>query len=853
MRMHLRSCASPAVALCVFASLATGYASDSGMQKNRDSLAFGSVVIMRPPSLFGTEKAVLTLDGKNKKYKTGTISFAAEVKAGDYDVYTITASKPAAAISVIQGKTIYIVKNGDETAQQLFGAMRGRPPDQSELKKILKAHPPKEAAPDSSDWAELIIVSPPSAFGDEAALQVDAKAKKEDMARRTLSIQILPGSYAVYDSASPKPGATLTVASGELLYAVARADAGAQRQLGDIFFDNGNRTAALSLYRGALGVDSNTVDIYKRYADLALELEGGREATIALWRLDRVGQADGRDYQALGNLLAAANRNAEAQQMYDKALKMANNAPSVFAGLGAVKTKTGDLRGAAASYESAIKLRPDSARLYQLAGDVYLRLKDTAQAMASYGLFFEKGGRNAAAAFLVGRFQFLRGNFPEAQRYLLMVTGKIRQKPEYFAMLGETQFCLKEYAKAGAALSRYVKDNPRAPRWNAMAEMLLYSLVATRDYAKAGLWVEKFSKTAKVQTASVAYYRAFLRERTSVKASLALYEKNMVKYPGDYRSYLRCGALLSADKKTLARALDLVKKATALADTAPEAWKTLADVYRQLGRSDDELNALQVYCSAEPKNAEANARIGELMLRKGKTDEAIEKLQAAEKVTADKSVLKALSQGYAAAGNIDSAIAVLERAKTIAPNDVAVHQRLIDLYRKKGQTDKVIDEYKMLLELKRDTTTLVAYAGLLFENGKFTEAQNTIEDLRAIKPDHVRGLMLLGKILRAQQKYVPAIDVYKEISQIDPSNADALFERAETHLENGQPYWADLFFQRALKASPRNARAELGLAKVAKLRRNYGAYTLHVNRARKMSPDDPDIQQEFESGQNAPW
>jgi tetratricopeptide (TPR) repeat protein len=823
------------------------------MKKNKDSLAFGSVVMVRPPSLFGTEKAVLTLDGKNKKYKTGAISLAIQVKAGDYDVYTVTASKPAATISVVQGKTVYIVKNGDEAAQQLFGAVRGRLPEMGDLKKILKSHPPKETAPDSSDWAELMVVSPPSAFGDEAAFLVDAKEKKEDMARRTLSVQILPGAYAVYDSASQKPLATLSVDSGELLYAVSRADAGAQRQLGDIFFDNGNRKASLALYRGALAVDSNAVDIYKRYAELALELEGGREAIMALQRLDRAGQADGQDFQVLGNLLAAANRNAEAQQMYDKALKMANNAPSVFAGLGAVRTKTGDLRGAAASYESAIKLRPDSARLYQLAGDVYLRLKDTAQATASYGLFFEKGGKNGAAAFLVGRFQFLRGNYPEASRYLLMVTGKIRQKPEYLAMLGETQFRLKEYAKAGAALSRYVKENPRSVRSDAMVEMLLYSLIATRDFAKAGNWVEKFAKTAGLQTAAVAYYRAYLKERTSAKSSLVLYEKNMVKFPGDYRNYLRCGALLSADKKTLARALDLVKKAAALADTAPEAWKALADIYRQLGRNDDELKALQVYCSLEPQNAEANTRRGELMLRKGKTDEAIEKLQAAEKIAADPSVLKALSQGYAAAGKIDSAIAVLERAKTIAPNDVAVHQRLIDLYRKKGQTDKVLDEYKMLLELQRDTTTLVAYAGLLYENGKFSEAQNTIEDLRAIKPDHVRGLMLLGRILRAQQKYVPAIDVYKEIAQIDPSNADALFERAETHLENGQPYWADLFYQRALKANPRNARAELGLAKVAKLRRNFSAYTLHVNRARKMSPDDPDIEQEFESGRNAPW
>ncbi len=95
------------------------------------------------------------------------------------------------------------------------------------------------------------------------------------------------------------------------------------------------------------------------------------------------------------------------------------------------------------------------------------------------------------------------------------------------------------------------------------------------------------------------------------------------------------------------------------------------------------------------------------------------------------------------------------------------------------------------------------------------EAQNALEDLRATRPDYVPGLMLLCRVLRAQQKYLPAIDVYKEIGAIAPCCPEALFERAETHLENGQPYWAELFYQRTLKVNPRHAHAELGLARVA--------------------------------------
>jgi hypothetical protein len=49
-----------------------------------------------------------------------------------------------------------------------------------------------------------------------------------------------------------------------------------------------------------------------------------------------------------------------------------------------------------------------------------------------------------------------------------------------------------------------------------------------------------------------------------------------------------------------------------------------------------------------------------------------------------------------------------------------------------------------------------------------------------------------------------------------------------------------------LKENPRYARAVLGLAMVAKLRMQYGAYRQHLQRAAALAPDDPVIRQERE-------
>jgi tetratricopeptide (TPR) repeat protein len=844
----------PVATFLLVLSLFAGASAKNDQEKTDDSILVGTIVVVRPPSLFGGAQALLSADGKAQKYATGPLSFSADVKAGEYDIYSVNASRPLTTLRVVGGKTLYVVRNSDDAGHMLFTAMRGQASGQGELKKILRSQPSGEPVPDTSEWAEAIIVSPQTAFGDKAALMTGDRRKNENVSKRILSARILPGSYAVFDNESEKPLASVTVASGGLLYAVAAAHAGAQRQLGDIFFDNGNRKGAFSLYRSALAIDSAMTDLYKRYAGLALDLEGGREAIPALLRLDRSKQADGQDYQTLGDLLATANRNVEAQQMYAKALSMANSTPSVFAGLGAVKSRTGDLRGAAAAYENAIRLLPDSTGLYRLAGDVYLRQKDTVKALASYDKYLEKGGKNTATAYCDGRLRFLRGEYGEARARLLLVSGKNKEKAEYLWMLGESNYRLKEYASAATLLARAASVAPPSPRRTAVMEMLLNSLAKTGNDAKARIWLEKYSQSPRRNAATVAYFGALFKEKSLKKAAMALYEQNMKKYPGDYRSYLRSGTLLSADGAALGRALELLKKAAELADTVPEAWKALAAVYGKLGKTDDELAALQVYCSADPLDAKANARIGELMLRKGKTGEAIEKLEAAGNAgPADPAVLKALAQGYAATGKPDSAIAVLRRARKSAPGDLSIRERLIELLRRTGPADSLLGEYRMMLELKRDTVTLTTYAGLLFDNGKFPEAQNVLEDLRAVRPDYVPGLMLLCRVLRAQQKYQPAVDVYKEIIEIDPLRQDALFERAETHLENGQPYWAELFYRRTLKENPRHARAELGLARVEKLRRNYTAYMFHINRARKLAPEDPAIEQEYAEGKKGAW
>lgn len=308
------------------------------------------------------------------------------------------------------------------------------------------------------------------------------------------------------------------------------------------------------------------------------------------------------------------------------------------------------------------------------------------------------------------------------------------------------------------------------------------------------------------------------------------------------------GVIAAGEKQTLGQALSHLRSAVALADTVPQAWLEIARVYRQLGNKEKELDALQVYLASDPQNPEATARVGELMLSGGKTDEALRKLERAKQQTNDPQVLKALAKGYAISGQYAKAIDVLEQARTLASEDIAVGRRLVELYRRTGETGKTIDELKRLLEIKRDNPTLFLLADLLYQGGKYRQARNAIEDIRATEPTHIPTLMLLGKVLRAQGNHQEAIAIYEEVTFIDPDNLEALFERAETHLETGQVHWAETFYKRVLTRDSGHALAVLGIAKVAKLRKDMSGYRANLSRARRLDPDNEEIRLEFVKG-----
>lgn len=696
----------------------------------------------------------------------------------------------------------------------------------------------------------FVVVKPGAAFGgDETTVIVDGRERGMKVGERSVRMQLEPGTYAVYPEGSAVAKTVLRVGEGDIFYLIKRGDPEGHSRLADLIYEAGNHSGAFAHYKAALREDSTLSKVYRRYAELALEVGDKKEAVVALQRVIRAGLADASTYKNLGDLYVAAKRYTMAAAAYEKALDEGGETGGVLAGLGAVKRKAGDYIGAIKAYRRAIELEPDSADHYRNLGDTYLRQKDTAQAIESYRQYVDKGGMSGAVAQLLGEHAFGRRRFEDAARYLSMVKGRRGGQFDHLLMLGASYYRLGHYREAFPVLRLAANKFPRHAQWPRAVEMLIKSYIGLKEYKKADFWVDKYAKVSKRRSPDVAYFRAYLAERGSTAKARSLYMENTEAYPRDHRNYLRLGLLNAKSKSTLALAVSQLEKAVALADTIPETWLQIAQAYRRLGKTDKELSALQVFLASDPQHPDANARVGELMLAKGKTGAALERLETASKTTSDDPrVLKALARGYAASGRRNEAIEALERAEKRTPDDPSIQRELVTLYRAAGNADKVLEALERLIELDRDNVTLLQYAGLLFEREKYRDAANAIEDIRATDPTNIPALMLLARVYRAQGKHDDAVDVYAEVAQINPNYVMALYERAETHLEQSKIKWAQAFFERVLRYDKDFARAELGLAKVAKVKGDRAGYARHLDKARRMDPSDPEIRQELATG-----
>ncbi len=712
-----------------------------------------------------------------------------------------------------------------------------------------------------SNEARIILIKPDATIGNvKGTLYVNGKYKSIKISNTVLSLPLESGKHYLISESPGDTGVTIDLKPGTLYYLIDPSDAAALKTLGDILYDKKNSTGALAVYRQVIKADPTSTGFYKRYAELVVNAKGKDEEVIkAFDGVIASNEADITTFLTLARIYKkkADNKKATAAQKkanytsavetYEKALKLEPRNKEALGAIAECKVKMGDTQGATGALEDVVNANPDAVNEYKKLGDLYAKQKQKVKAMGAYKKYLDKGGKNQVLAKKLGDYYYTARQYKDAVKYLAMVKGKASQTIGHQRKLADAYYTTGKYK---SAIFVYKKLNAKNLKVNIKKDIrrkLAESYIQLNDNPKALYWIKQYSKISKGKNREVSYLNAYLQEKSNPAKAQTLYAANTKSFPRDHRNFLRLGMMYAKRRNTLSKAVVMLKKAVVLVDTIPAVWLEIAQVYGKLRKTNEELNAYKKYIQTDPENLEANIRVGLILLERNKISEGMGYLEKAHKKSPENvNVMVALAKGYVSTGRSQEALDLLTRAKKLKPGEPSIRRQLYAIYKEKGQDQQALDEIKQLLEIKRDSESLLLYAQLLLKSGDVTGAENAIEDIRATDPENIEALMMLATIYRKNKKYADAIGVYKEVNLIDSKYTSAISGQAQIHLIQDKILWAEKYFRNALKIDPDFAGAELGLAKIASLRKDKAKYKKHLDRAYFLDPKDPEIKKEYQ-------
>jgi len=173
--------------------------------------------------------------------------------------------------------------------------------------------------------------------------------------------------------------------------------------------------------------------------------------------------------------------------------------------------------------------------------------------------------------------------------------------------------------------------------------------------------------------------------------------------------------------------------------------------------------------------AETHDYLGNALLQKGKTDEAIAQFQQALQINPDHlDVHNDLGSVLLQRGRVDEAIVHYQKALELKPDDAQTHYNLGNALLQKGKTDEAITQFQQALQINPDHVDALNNLGsVLLQGGKVDEAIVQYQKALELKPDDARTHYNLGIAFSQNGKMAEAISQYQKVLQLEPFNPEA--------------------------------------------------------------------------------
>jgi len=246
------------------------------------------------------------------------------------------------------------------------------------------------------------------------------------------------------------------------------------------------------------------------------------------------------------------------------------------------------------------------------------------------------------------------------------------------------------------------------------------------------------------------------------------------------------------------RAIQCFKEALALQTGSRTIELRLAKAYLRDEQYDQARPLLKKLLQAQPDNDTVQMLMGDLLLAQGDVEGAIEHYQAAFRKNPTSEVQLKLAHAYLVAGQLDKAKKEYQDLIHRFPYRGEAYDGLGDVYRKLGEDEKALEQYREALRRTYDVATKEAIAEKIVE----------------LAPDDIDTRFKLADYYRQEYKYDSAIRQYQEILAHDPGNVDALIGLGDCYVPKTKYDTALDYYQQALAKLEHPERKLLVLDKI---------------------------------------
>lgn len=532
--------------------------------------------------------------------------------------------------------------------------------------------------------------------------------------------------------------------------------------LGDIERESGNKERALALYGDALKRDSRNKDLRTKYRALYDELHGSSNSSngnaasgsdpsgekgksgdagngAAGTRVSTQGDNGTNANAVVGdsNKGDAGDKGLDTGKTSTRPEHNTNAAADIDAGKRAFGEK--DFATAENSFRKALEKSPDNADArFFLARSLEAQGKKDA-AMAEYKRLLEKEPNHSRANYHLGRLYYQAHEYAAAEK---LFHKSAAADPKFAAAEYSLGLAQEKQGKNSAALAAYRKSAVIDPKLSHAHYNSAILLKKNKKYDEA---LQELAKSG--GGADVEYQRGeiYLKQKKYAEAKDALthaLDDKTHRYEAAFNlalAYHKLGDPAGADR-ALAKVMNddspadlnytygkLLEDAgeTASAEKQYRAsvqkdpryfkgWLNLGRISAKTQKYDQAENAYRQAAALEPKSYEANFNLANTLYKQKNYKAAVPYFETARRQENSRDVVLPLAASLEQSGQADKAAKVYtEFLGEHAKDRVALEKLGYLYYRKLGNKDKALEQFKKLLQYYPDSDKAQEYKGMI--------------------------------------------------------------------------------------------------------------------------------------------